>query len=273
MWLGIRPLHKPKKIWNIDNTTNKNGLITHYIDLNIQTKGVHRTVRFLVTNIGNKDIILGYPWLTMFKPQFNWASAVISEKVLPIVIRSINPQMPGKDPIIAKTWTQNSQIQATTPTELAIKAQQYTQKAIVPTKYQKFGKIFSEEESKHYLPKCAWDHAIEFKKDALEAVDCKVYPMNQIEDQVVQKFIKNELEKGYIRVSKSPYASSFFFIKKKDGKLQPMQDYWKINALTVHNQYPLPLISDLICNLSNAHIYTKLDVHWGYNNISFLNLW
>jgi len=43
--------------------------------------------------------------------------------------------------------------------------------------------------------------------------------MNQIEDQAVQEFIKNELEKGYICVSKSPYASSFFFIKKKDGKL------------------------------------------------------
>ncbi len=61
--------------------------------------------------------------------------------------------------------------------------------------------------------------------------------------------------------------SPFFFIKKKDGTLWPVQDYQKINALTVHNQYPLPLISDLIQDLSNAHIYTKLDVRWGYNNI------
>ncbi len=43
--------------------------------------------------------------------------------------------------------------------------------------------------------------------------------MNRIEDEAVQKFISNELEKGYIRESKSPYESSFFFIKKKDGKL------------------------------------------------------
>ncbi len=61
--------------------------------------------------------------------------------------------------------------------------------------------------------------------------------------------------------------SPFFFIKKKDNKLRPVQDYRKINALTVQNQYPLPLISDLIRDLSNAHIYTKLDVRWGYNNI------
>jgi len=91
-----------------------------------------------------------------------------------------------------------------------------------------------------------WDHTIEFKEGSPDAIDCKVYPLNQTEDQVVWDFIKTELDKGYIRVSKSPYASPFFFIRKKDGKLRPVQDYRKINTLTVCNQYPLPLISDLI---------------------------
>ena len=219
MRLGTRPLQKPKRIWNIDNTTNKDGLITHYIDLNVQTKGIHRTIQFLIMNIGNKDLVLGYPWLTTFEPQFNWTSAVINKKALPVIIQSTNPQIPGKDPIVARTQTQIPCLQATMSTKLTIKAQQYTQKAKVPNHYQKFGKIFSKEESKCYPSKWAWDHAIEFKKDVPEAVDCKVYPMNRIEDQAVQEFIKNELEKGYIHVSKSPYASSFFFIKKKDGKL------------------------------------------------------
>ncbi len=49
--------------------------------------------------------------------------------------------------------------------------------------------------------------------------------------------------------------------------MRPVQDYQKINAITIRNQYPLPLIADLIHDLSNAHIYTKLDVRWGYNNI------
>jgi len=44
--------------------------------------------------------------------------------------------------------------------------------------YDEFAKVFSEEESKRYPPKRAWDHAIEFKKDAPDAIDCKVYPMN-----------------------------------------------------------------------------------------------
>ncbi len=49
--------------------------------------------------------------------------------------------------------------------------------------------------------------------------------------------------------------------------MRPVQDYRKINAITIRNQYPLPLIADLIRDLSNMHIYTKLDVRWGYNNV------
>src|SRR6266702_3934795 len=254
MKLGKRPLQKPRKIWNIDNTANRAGVITHYITLDIQTSGSRKQIQFLITNIGNKDIILGYPWMAAFEPQFSWKNGVISEKALPIILRSVNPHIPGKDPIIARIKG-NRHLRLTTSTELAIKAQQYTQKVEVPREYRQFEKLFSEEESKRYPPKRAWDHAIEFKKDAQEVVDCKVYPMNRSENEAVQKFLDNELEKGYIRESKSPYASSFCFVKKKDGKLRPVQDYLKINALTIHNQYPLPLISDVIRDLSNAHIY------------------
>ncbi len=91
--------------------------------------------------------------------------------------------------------------------------------------------------------------------------------MNRIEDEAVRKFLHDKLEKGYICESKSPYKSSFFFVRKKDSKMRPVQDYHKINAITIRNQYPLPLIADLIQDLSNTHIYTKLDVRWGYNNV------
>src|SRR6266702_3390949 len=49
--------------------------------------------------------------------------------------------------------------------------------------------------------------------------------------------------------------------------MRPVQDYRKINAITIQNQYPLPLIVDLIQDLNNAHIYMKLDIRWGYNNV------
>src|SRR6266702_3959546 len=159
MKLGKRPLQRPRKIWNIDNTANKAGEITHYVTLDIQTGGVRKTIQFLITNIGNEDIILGYPWMAAFEPQFAWKNGVINEKELPIILRSVNPHIPGKDPIIARVKG-DCHLRATTSTELAIKAQQYTQKAEVPKEYQQFAKLFSEEESKRYPPKRAWDHAI-----------------------------------------------------------------------------------------------------------------
>ena len=46
-----------------------------------------------------------------------------------------------------------------------------------------------------------------------------------------------------------------------------MQDYRNINKWTVCNQYPLPLITSLIRDLGGAHIFSKLNVRWGYNNV------
>src|SRR6266702_451041 len=149
MKLGKRPLQKLRKIWNIDNTANQAREIMHYITLEIQTRGTRRTIQFLVTNIGNEEIILGYPWMAAFEPKFTWKNGVIDEKELPIILRSVNPFIPGRDPIIARVKGENnSRLAATTSTKLAIKAQQYTKKVEVPKEYQQFAKVFSEQESK-----------------------------------------------------------------------------------------------------------------------------
>src|SRR5882672_11692044 len=66
-------------------------------------------------------------------------------------------------------------------------------------------------------------------------------------------------------------ASPIFFINKKDGSLCLclIQDYWKLNTLTIRNIYPLPLIPDILNRVSRAKAkyFTKLDIQWGYNNV------
>ena len=66
--------------------------------------------------------------------------------------------------------------------------------------------------------------------------------------------------KGYIEESKSPYVSLFFFIKKKDGKLRPVQDYQKLNEYTIKNKYLLSLIPELITQVKDAWVFTKFDI-------------
>ena len=75
--LTMTPLEKPKRIYNIDNTSNKSGSITHSLELKVTTKGADRIMRFLVTDIGNEDILLGYPWLATFEPKFGWKDAML----------------------------------------------------------------------------------------------------------------------------------------------------------------------------------------------------
>ena len=155
----------------------------------------------------------------------------------------------------------------TISTRLVQEAHQYQQEVEIPEEYQRHSKVFSEEESHRFPPSRPWDHAIELKEGAPEAINCKVIPTTKEEDEALKKFIDEQLGKGYIRKSKSQYASAFFFIKKKDGKLHPIQDYWKLNQYTIRNKYPLPLIPELISQVKDTNIFSKFNIHWGYNNI------
>src|SRR5712664_3644093 len=86
--VGTQELQRSMKIWNIDGTTNRAGRLTHFVDLLVKTKGQEKKMRFLVTDLGAEDVILGYPWLATFEPQFSWKDAAVNTNILPIIIRS-----------------------------------------------------------------------------------------------------------------------------------------------------------------------------------------
>ena len=88
--LGSRRLDRPRKIWNIDGTNNKAGLLTDYVELEVRTGKRMANMEFLVTDLGMEDMILGYPWLAQFEPQFSWKDAAIYTAYLPIVVRSLD---------------------------------------------------------------------------------------------------------------------------------------------------------------------------------------
>ena len=56
-------------------------------------------------------------------------------------------------------------------------------------------------------------------------------------------------------------------MSKKDGSKRIVIDYQSLNNQTVKNNYPLPLITDLIDNMENKRIFTKMDLWWGFNNV------
>ena len=95
----------------------------------------------------------------------------------------------------------------------------------------------------------------------------KVYLLSREEQKGVHEFISKQLRKEYIRLSKSPQMAPVFFVGKKDSKKQIVQDYRYLNEWTVKNNYPLPLISDIVENIGTKKVFTKMDLQWGYNNV------
>ena len=139
-------------------------------------------------------------------------------------------------------------------------------KAKVPPEYHEFKDVFSAEEAKELPPHRSYDHKIETIDGQLPPHG-RIYNMSQVELDALKSYIDEMLAKGFIRTSNSPIGAPVLFVKKKNGTLRLCVDYRALNKITVKNRYPLPLSGDLMDRLSQAKIYTKIDLRVGYNNI------
>ncbi len=137
---------------------------------------------------------------------------------------------------------------------------------MVPVQYHDFRDVFSKEAFDELPPWKAWDHAIHLTPGA-ELPHSWMFPLSPAEQKELNDFLCENLVNGCIHPSKSPMGAPMFFIKKKDRSLCLIQDYWKLNEITVKNSYPLPLVSDILTCLCDAEFFTILDLHWGFNNM------
>jgi len=95
----------------------------------------------------------------------------------------------------------------------------------------------------------------------------KAYAMTIKEEEALNKWLNKQLDTGLIKESKSRYVAPCFYIPKKDRSLQLVQDYWKLNQITIKDKTPLPLIGEVIDKLKEARYFNKLDFIWRYNNV------
>ena len=137
---------------------------------------------------------------------------------------------------------------------------------LVPERFHKWIQIFGKKESKLMPIRKLWDHAIEIKEGFLLRKR-KMYLLSREEREEVQKFISKQLRKEYIRLSKLSQTTLVFFIGKKNKKKKKVQDYQYLNKWTIKNNYSLPLILDIVENISTKKVFMKIDLQWIYNNI------
>jgi len=137
---------------------------------------------------------------------------------------------------------------------------------MVPKKFLKWRKVFGKVELERMLKRKIWDHAIDLKK-TFKPRKGRIYPLSKNKREEVQNFVEDQLRKGYIRPLKSPQTSPVFFVGKKDGSKRMVMDYRNLNDQTIKNNYPLPLITELINNMGSKKVFTKMDLRWGFNNV------
>ena len=130
---------------------------------------------------------------------------------------------------------------------------------LVPEKLHKWIKVFGKKQSEWMPTRKVWDHAIEIKERFVPRKE-KVYPLSRKEREEVREFVREQLRKGYIWLSKSLQTAPVFFVGKKDGKKKKVQDYRYLNEWMIRNNYPLLLISDVLENIGTKKVFTKMDL-------------
>ena len=91
--------------------------------------------------------------------------------------------------------------------------------------------------------------------------------MSQDELKCLKKYLEEHLDKGFIRASSSPAASPVLFARKPGGGLRFCVDYRQLNAMTIKNRYPLPLIKETLERICKAKIYSKIDIIAAFNRL------
>ena len=236
-------MENPRKLQNADGSPNAGGGLKYYTELEVVTGETPHLLRFYIADMGPDDLILGYPWFAATNAHPNWTTGTLPALVI-IRTKGVASGKPRRSVRVAgmRTTIRNTPFletgeelylhviktdpvraaKTTVAQRLAEQAADKTVRTwdqIVPPHYHGHAKVFSEEAAHRFPESREWDHAIDLKLDAPHTMDCKVYPLSPTEDIALQKFIAENLEKGYIRQSKSPYAFPFFFIKKKNGDL------------------------------------------------------
>jgi len=137
---------------------------------------------------------------------------------------------------------------------------------ILPPEHAKFKDVFSKASSDVLPPHRSYDHRIELSPDA----DLKagpLYSQSATELAAVKEYLVDNLKKGFIEPSQSPWSSPVLFVKKPNGSLRFCIDYRGLNQFTKKDKYPLPLIDETLAHLNKARVFSKLDIRQAFHRI------
>ncbi|XP_031479944.1 uncharacterized protein LOC116250461 [Nymphaea colorata] len=228
------------------------------------------TVDLLVVPLPSVDIILGVKWLKTLGRI--WWDFSTMEMCLPkegggkeVVLRAVDPSLAPKAALKAIAVQRPAAWLVSVAEEVV--AQEGSEER-VPEQIQKVLDEFKDifEEPKGLPPPRSYDHRIVLTNDT-EPVNVRPYRYGYAQKSEIERLVKEMRESNIIRPSSSPFSSPVLLVKKKDNTWRFCVDYRALNEATVKDRHPIPVIDELLDELSGARIFSKLDLRSGYHQI------
>lgn len=300
--LKLELLRHPRRLEVVDGRQSVAGRITHMTRIPMNIQGHREALPCFVTKLSQQPIVLGIPWLKLHDVTISWKKNTLTFDSAHchehcgvkkrIVICGITKEDPMKKPTkdTEKNTLDIRMIGAFPFLYLTDKARKKSEdftifaasmadiekalapktkiepKEKLPPEYHEFLDVFSQTEADKLPPHRAYDHKIRLK-EGTEPPFGPLYDMSRDELLVLREYLEENLGKGFIRASRSPAASPVLFVRKPGGGLRFCVDYRALNALTVKNRYPIPLIRETLDRLCKAQYYTKLDIIAAFNRL------
>jgi hypothetical protein len=200
----------------------------------------------------------------------NWATKqlTVSLKGQFILLKGINSQVSQCNLLLGRQMKQLQARQAVAHLVQLCVCHSNIEQEFIPDSVQQVLQEFSGifDEPSGLPPSRSFDHTIPLLPGA-QPVSVRPYRYTPAQKDEIESQVTEMLDKGIIQPSASPFSSPVLLVKKKDGTWRFCADYRHLNAITVKNKYHLPIIDELLDELSGAQWFTKLDLRSGYHQI------
>ena len=245
--IQTKPINFSFEVFNADGTKNRE--VTKVAPLEIEINRHKETLEAAVMDLDGTDMFLGHDWLVKHNPEVNWKNSTIKFTRCPGNYTMKHKDIQFKSRRTKTTETTDNKEQNNR--EIGKELDKMNPEDL-PEYIQSFTHLFNKKKFKNLPERHEWNYEINLIDKAQKELNAKAYAMTLKEEEALNQWLNEQLKAGLIVESKSRYAASCFYIPKKDGLLRLVQDYRKLNQVTIKDKMPLPLIGEVIDKLKEV---------------------